>query len=287
MSVRSSPRQIELPGLQPDYVEAHNNLGSAFKALGRYEDAVASYRKALVIDPGSAAAHSNLGNALKALGRSEDAVASYRKALAIDPGSAAAHNNLGNALTELGQPRDAVASYREALAVRPDFAEAHNNLGSALRKLGRLDDAVASCTRALAVRPDYAEAHGNLANALTDLGRLNKKRVLMVTSLAVAFLLAMQSWLDAAGYVQPWHIILIAGLVSFISGFDWPTRQAIFPALIDRDDMMSAVALNSIVWQSSRMVMPAIGGIVIAVSDTWLVFLLCALGFLAMLLCGL
>jgi len=112
--------------------------------------------------------------------------------------------------------------------------------------------------------------------------RLNKKHVLMATSMLVAVILAVLAWLDLYGLVMSWHVILIAGLVSFISGFDWPTRQAIFPALIEREDMMSAVALNSIIWQSSRMIMPALGGVLIALVDTWLVFALCSLGFMAM-----
>jgi MFS family permease len=116
--------------------------------------------------------------------------------------------------------------------------------------------------------------------ALAD--RLNRKRVLMTTSSLVASLMLMLAWLDGSQLVEGWHIILIAGLVSFISGFDWPTRQAIFPTLIDKEDMMSAVALNSIIWQSSRMVMPALGGVVIAVADTWVVFTLCGMGFLTM-----
>lgn len=112
--------------------------------------------------------------------------------------------------------------------------------------------------------------------------RFNKKHVLMLTSISVAIIMSVLAFLDFTGAVQAWHIILIAGLVSFISGFDWPARQAIFPALIEREDMLSAVALNSIIWQSSRMIMPAIGGILIAFFDTSIVFGLCALGFLAM-----
>ncbi|MCB1691526.1 MAG: MFS transporter, partial [Pseudomonadales bacterium] len=84
------------------------------------------------------------------------------------------------------------------------------------------------------------------------------------------------------GTVQAWHVIAIAGVISFTSGFDWPTRQSVFPHLIERDDMMSAVALNSIIWQSCRMVMPAIGGLIIAWADTWVVFALCAAGFFTM-----
>ena len=104
----------------------------------------------------------------------------------------------------------------------------------------------------------------------------------MVTSLSVALLLLTLAALDATNLVEAWHVILIAGLISFISGFDWPTRQAMFPLLIEREDMMSAVALNSIIWQSTRMMMPAFGGIIIAFTDTWVIFTLCACGFMTM-----
>lgn len=116
--------------------------------------------------------------------------------------------------------------------------------------------------------------------ALAD--RINRKKLLMVTSSLVASLMLFLSWLDATEQVVAWHIIAVAGAVSFISGFDWPTRQAIFPTLIDKSDMMSAVALNSVIWQGCRMIMPAFGGILIAVTDTSVVFALCGVGFLVM-----
>tara|TARA_R110002072_G_scaffold46082_7_gene127923 strand:- start:7233 stop:8474 length:1242 start_codon:yes stop_codon:yes gene_type:complete len=116
--------------------------------------------------------------------------------------------------------------------------------------------------------------------ALAD--RMNRKRLLMTTSALVASLMLVLAWLDGTSAVAAWHIILIAGLVSFISGFDWPTRQAIFPTLIEKEDMMSAVALNSIIWQGCRMIMPAFGGVLIAIADTWLVFTLCGIGFFTM-----
>jgi len=116
--------------------------------------------------------------------------------------------------------------------------------------------------------------------ALAD--QLDKRIVLMVTSIMVALLLLFLGILDFTRLVAAWHVILIAGLISFVSGFDWPTRQAIFPALIAREDMMSGIALNSIIWQSCRMVMPAVGGIVIAFTDTWVIFILCAAGFFTM-----
>ena len=106
----------------------------------------------------------------------------------------------------------------------------------------------------------------------------------MATSLVVTFLLLLLAILDATGVVRVWHVIVIAALIGFTSGFDWPARQAFFPNLIDRKDMMSAVALNSVLWQGTRMIVPAIGGIVIALTSTAVVFFASAAGYLTMFL---
>ncbi len=132
-------------------------------------------------------------------------------------------------------------------------------------------------------------AAGIPAAALTVFGgaladRLDKRLVLMVTSLLTAALLALLTYLDYTELVQVWHVIVITGAISVVTGFDWPVRQSIFPSLIERSDMMSAVALTTVIWQATRMVMPAFGGIVIAVADTWLLFALCSAGFLTMFL---
>jgi MFS family permease len=114
--------------------------------------------------------------------------------------------------------------------------------------------------------------------------RLNKRRIIMITSSVIAALLVLLAALDASGVVRVWHVIAIAACIGFTAGFDWPTRQAFFPSLIERRHMMSAVALNSVLWQGSRMVVPAIGGVVIALWDTAVIFVAAAMGFVTMLL---
>ena len=114
--------------------------------------------------------------------------------------------------------------------------------------------------------------------------RLDKRKVIMTTSLVICSLLLILAALDATGVVEVWHVIVIAALIGLTSGFDWPARQAFFPSLIDRKHMTSAVALNSVLWQGTRMVVPAIGGIVIAVSSTAVIFLAAAAGFFTMFL---
>jgi protein O-GlcNAc transferase len=159
---------------KPDYAAAHYNLGVTRQAQGRLEEAAVSYTRALSLKPDYAEAHSNLGNTLQAQGRLEEAVASYAHALRHKPDYADAHGNLGNVLKAQGRLDEAVACYGRALTHEPDYAEAHSNLGLVLLEQGRLDEAVAACERALLHKPDYAEAHNNLGNALKELGKMNE-----------------------------------------------------------------------------------------------------------------
>ena len=50
------------------------------------------------------------------------------------------------------------------------------------------------------------------------------------------------------GLVNIWHLLTISFLAGAVEAFDQPARRALFPQLIERKDMMSAVALNSSIW---------------------------------------
>ena len=69
----------------PDFAEAHCNLGSTLKYLGRLEDAETFYKKAVSINPKLAEAHYNLGSLLKELGRLAEAEASCVQAIRLKP----------------------------------------------------------------------------------------------------------------------------------------------------------------------------------------------------------
>ena len=112
--------------------------------------------------------------------------------------------------------------------------------------------------------------------------RVDRRRMLVATSGTIAALLALLALLDGSQVVAVWHVLAVAAGVALIVGFDFPTRQAFFPTLIRREHMMSAVAVNSMLWQCSRMVLPALGGVIIAIADTWVVFAAAAAGFFTM-----
>ena len=112
--------------------------------------------------------------------------------------------------------------------------------------------------------------------------RYSRRRILIVICLLVTTLLLMLTWLDFSDQLSAWVVIGFAAVISLMTGVEWPTRQSLYPQLIDRSSMVSAVALNSIIWQGTRMPLPALAGIVIAFGDTWMVFLGAALGYVVM-----
>ncbi|MBO67524.1 MAG: MFS transporter [Acidiferrobacteraceae bacterium] len=114
--------------------------------------------------------------------------------------------------------------------------------------------------------------------------RLNRRSIMMATSLLATILLLILCILDWSNMVKVWHVLIISALLGLVQGFDFPSRASIFPSLISSDQMMSAVALNSILWQGTRMILPAFSGILIALTDTGFVFFISACGFVAMLL---
>jgi tetratricopeptide (TPR) repeat protein len=148
----------------------HSNHGLALAGLRRFEEAIASYDRALSLRPGGEALF-NRGVALQVLGRFAQALESYDRLLEASAGHASALCNRGLVLEQLGRLDDALTSYDRALAAQPNFVEALCNRGNLLSRLGRLPEALADYDRALAARPDHAEALFNRGNVLVALGR--------------------------------------------------------------------------------------------------------------------
>lgn len=98
--------------------------------LDKLDQAIASYRKAIELNPGLVDAHYNLGICLQSQHDYTGAVECYRHAIAIaiaiEPGFFEAHGNLGTVLQEQGSLQDAVDCYRQALVIKPDAQLCYN-----------------------------------------------------------------------------------------------------------------------------------------------------------------
>jgi protein O-GlcNAc transferase len=141
-----------------DFFDAVHLLAIVQSKLGRIDEALASFHRALLVQPNNAQALNNRGITLKKLKRFDEALANYDRALKVRPDFAEALFNRGNALHELNRRNEALVSYDRALTVWPDYADALCNRGNTLKDLRRLDEALASYELGLAARADDVQA---------------------------------------------------------------------------------------------------------------------------------
>ena len=112
--------------------------------------------------------------------------------------------------------------------------------------------------------------------------KFDQRRLIMVTQALSGSFIFLLATLTLLGVVQVWHILAIAFCTGAVQAFDQPARAAIFPHLIDRKDLMNAVALDSAIWQGMRIIAPAMAGIIIATASTEASLYVGSAGFLGM-----
>jgi superkiller protein 3 len=120
--------------------------------LGRLDEAVASYRRAIELDPKSVAPHYNLAIALGQQKKVDDSVASYRRAIELDPTDARYPMNLGNQLLKQPDPDAALASFRRAASLWSGKHDAYavEWHANALRSIAKLEPVIERRNRQLA-----------------------------------------------------------------------------------------------------------------------------------------
>ena len=103
-----------------------------------------------------------MAQALHQQGMLDEAIASYRRAVELQPNYPDAFNNIGVVLTTQGKLDEAAMYLQQALAADPQHADAHNNLGNVLKEQGRLEEAAYYYDEAVKCRPSFAGAQSNL-----------------------------------------------------------------------------------------------------------------------------
>lgn len=115
--------------------------------------------------------------------------------------------------------------------------------------------------------------------------RFSRKWIVFTTQLLAllqALTLAALTW---SGRVTAYHVIALAAVVGVISAFDIPGRQTLFIQMVGRQDLISAISLNSAVFNLSRIIGPSLAGLVVAAFGEAVCFTINAASFLAMLAC--
>ncbi|MEG4802206.1 tetratricopeptide repeat protein [Microcoleus sp. ARI1-B5] len=140
--------------------------GNLLKSQGRFAEAIAYFKNALVLQPNSIAAATNLAVTLHQTGDLAEAATYYQRAIEIDPNCAQSQNNLGILLQDRGNTADAVTCFQKAIALNPVYVKALNNLGATFQQQGELQSAIACFHQALSVNANYVPALVNLGAAM-------------------------------------------------------------------------------------------------------------------------
>ncbi len=98
----------------------------------------------------------------------------------------------------------------------------------------------------------------------------SRRSILFATQIVPMLFSFMLAVLTLTGRAKLWHVFTIAALLGVVNAFDFPVRQAFVAELVTKEDLMSAVTLNSSMINSARTIGPGIGGLLVAsVGEGW------------------
>ncbi len=166
---------LQILKINPNHVNAFNNLGAAYKQLGEFEKAKSCFEKVVQLNPNDVDGHNNLGLLLFELKEIQKAKSFFEKTIQLNPNYVEAHNNLGTIFKELKEFQKAKDCYERAIQLNPNYAIALYNLGVIFKQFGLSRKAVGYFEKAIAINPNYAAAYNGLGIIFQELGNNIKK----------------------------------------------------------------------------------------------------------------
>jgi tetratricopeptide (TPR) repeat protein len=160
--------------LRPDNAEAYNNLGAIFQQTGKLDEALKSFEQTVKLRPDYAEACYNLGFVLQQAGRLDDAEAYYKRAIMLNPADAETYNNLGTIFQHKGNVDEALKNFSLAVKLKPDYAGACYNIGFVLQQEDRLDEAMLCYEKLLEIEPDHFDAYNNMGIILAEKNKFDE-----------------------------------------------------------------------------------------------------------------
>jgi tetratricopeptide (TPR) repeat protein len=130
-----------------------NNRGVTFHSLGRPNEAIDLFRRALELRPAYTLARSNLAGSLAALGRDDEALSELGRAIADDPSNTEARINRAAVYLDRDQLSEALADYDRAIEDNPRSALAHSGRAAVRRRMGQPLEALTEIEAAVRIDP--------------------------------------------------------------------------------------------------------------------------------------
>jgi predicted MFS family arabinose efflux permease len=124
-------------------------------------------------------------------------------------------------------------------------------------------------------------ALGPLGGLAAD--RFSRHKLVITTQTLMMLQACALATLTLSGRVQVWHVLALSVVLGAINAFDIPGRQSLLIQMTSKEDLLSAISLNSAVFNTARCVGPGIAGFLVAALGEGACFLLNAISFLAVI----
>ncbi|MBK5101537.1 MAG: tetratricopeptide repeat protein [Desulfobacteraceae bacterium] len=136
---------------------SHDVLSFIYLLKREHERAIAEGERSVALDPNGADGHANLGMSLCFAGRLEQSVASFKKAIRLNPFAPSAYFHcLGHAYRMMGRYGEAIAAYKKALHRKPNNLFALTGLAATYSLSGREEEAHAAAAKVLGIHPKFS-----------------------------------------------------------------------------------------------------------------------------------
>lgn len=93
--------------------------------------------------------------------------------------------------------------------------------------------------------------------------RADRRYIMIISQVGSAFNFLIIATLVVTGWIALWHVMALAFLSGCIRAFDRPSRMALLPQMVPKEDIPNAVAVGGTIWQLNRLVGPAVAGMLI------------------------
>lgn len=242
---RDAEREARASLASKETAEAHTVLGGALRQQGRHSEALATFDRALALNPKSRAARHDRAIALDKLGRTQDAVAEYESLYAEGLRAPEFFRNWAGALMDLGRGEEAERRLAEALSFNGSDAILHDSLARLRWVRGDTADYARDFEQAVAARPDDVSLRVRCADLLRRGGRLDDAEELLNAGLLRA---PGEPALQAALGVVRGEAGDIAGAADVLSAahaqlpHDWSLRENLTATLLQAGDPQAALA---------------------------------------------
>lgn len=114
--------------------------------------------------------------------------------------------------------------------------------------------------------------------------RVSRRRILLIVQTLAMFQAFVFAAVTLTGTVKVWHILMLNLALGIINSFEMPVRQAFVIQMIkDKADLPNAIALNSSIFNASRLIGPALAGIIAAAAGEGICFLINGISYIAVI----